>query len=136
MCDEFARISKLDSNEVPAQMSHLDRMTWLVVTLRYKKDNSGFCSIFEEAVGDCEHAQVLISGLKWLEADDIAELFTRALDLLRAKGKLRQGWYWEFEGELYDQIDAIGDELGDRMYELDDKLEPLLRQQAAERQRV
>ena len=125
---EFNRLLEFGHTRMH-ERSFAEQVIYYLVIARCEKDTSNFISIFEQGLTKKE-LEILIEGLREIDEPILAHEFTRALALLN-----REGFYPGLDKELSAaaeaEIEDISDRIGDRLWDLDEKLTTLLNANAA-----
>jgi hypothetical protein len=131
IADEFDRLNALSPARL-AKRTLAERVVRHVVATRCEIDMGGFASVYEQLLGPAE-LDVLITGLERIREKRLATQFRRGVDLLEADGFYGHGNWKKVSADVKKQIDAIGERVGSRLWDLDEKLSKLLDEEAATR---
>jgi hypothetical protein len=107
-----------------------DQVVYCSIVVRCEKDTACFFSIFEQGLTD-DQIEVFIRGLRRMNQEVLAEAFERSMQILQRHNFyprdkiLPESAYQAIERE----IEAIGEQVGDRLWDLDDDLVKLLNEQ-------
>jgi hypothetical protein len=104
---------------------YAEQVVFFVVVARCEIDMAGFLSVFEQAL-DHEEVLILITGLRKLDAQVLAEEFSTALTLLETAGFYPDRDSRKLSSSARDQVADIQGRIGDRLWDLDAKLVALL----------
>ena len=103
-----------------------ERIVYYVVATRCQIDINGFESVYQQLLTR-DKLSFLIEGLRQLEERSLAGQFQNGADLLAADGfYLHLSWN-KVSQHVKEQLESIGNKVGSRLWELDDKLVALLR---------
>ena len=127
VADYYTRLVDRVNASGVGHLSENDRIIWYIVSARCEKDMEGFDSIFIQFASETE-LPILIEGLNRIDEHELAALFKRAFQALQKAGFYARGTpsYYQLQGELADEIEQLGELIGDRMWGLDEKLVPLI----------
>ena len=120
----FERLVKLSENK-RAKMSHAERIIWYVVTARCATDMDGFNSVFEQTFKEDE-LNLLIAGLQYIDEKDLSKAFARCRKLLAAERYFEHYDWNKVPEPVKKKIAKIGDVVGDRLWDFDEKLDALV----------
>lgn len=109
-----------------------EQIVYYVVATRCEIDVNGFASVYEQGLSPAE-LEVLISGLERMGAADVAASMRRGLGLLKADGFYGHMNWTKVSPHVKAGIDVIGERVGSRLWDLDEKLAALLDDEAAAR---
>ena len=122
--EEFDRLVALGRDGVAARPP-AERIVYYVVATRCEIDIDGFASVYEQDLNPAE-LEVLIKGLQRVGEPDLAAEFRRGFELLQSDGFYAHMNWNKVASRVKADIDAIGDRVGPRLWELDEKLAALL----------
>jgi hypothetical protein len=122
--DEFNRLVSLGRNGVSSR-PFAERAVYYIVATRCEIDIDGFESVYEQDLSPAELA-ILVKGLDQIGENELASEFRRGYELLNADGFYEHLNWNRISPSVRREIVAIGERVGDRMWELDDKLALLL----------
>jgi hypothetical protein len=122
--EEFDRLVAMGRDGV-ATRPLAERIVYYVVATRCEIDIDGFASVYEQDLNPAE-LDLLIAGLERIGEADIAAQFRRGFDLLKADGFYSHRDWNAVSPSVTEEIDAIGEWIGSRLWELDEKLAALL----------
>ena len=123
---EFERLVALGRNGVALRPME-ERIVYYVVATRCEIDFDGFASVYEQDLSATE-LEILVEGLDRIGESALATEFRRGYELLKAEGFSNHMNWNKVLSSVKSKIDAIGERVGDRLWELDDKLAGLLDQ--------
>jgi hypothetical protein len=101
------------------------QIVYYVVGSRCEIDINGFSSVYEQYLGPKE-LKILIEGFEWLSEPGLASEFRLGFELLERDGFYEHMDWGRISPGVQEQIDAIGTRVGDRGWELDEKLAQML----------
>ncbi len=122
--EEFNRLVALGRDGV-AKRPAADRIVYFVVATRCEIDIDGFASVYEQDLNPSELA-ILVEGLNQIGERELAREFRRGFDLLDADGFYEHMNWNKVSDSVKAEIEAIGKRVGDRLWDLDEKLAALL----------
>jgi hypothetical protein len=129
--EEFERLVALGRDGVVTRPL-AERIVYYVVATRCEIDIDGFASVYEQAL-DAAEIKALIDGLERIGEAELAAEFRRGFELLESDGfYIHMNWNKVAPGVRAD-IDAIGERVGPRLWDLDEKLAALLDDEASAR---
>lgn len=108
-----------------AERPKAEQIIYYVVIARCEKDMAGFASIFEQSLTESELC-VMIEGLRMLSEDELAELFQQVVQSLKQEGYYPLRDIRTMSKRVKDIIAETGEQVGDRLWDMDDKLVSLL----------
>jgi hypothetical protein len=129
--EEFDRLVALGRDGV-ATRSLAERIVYYVVATRCEIDIDGFASVYEQDLNPAE-LEVLINGLRGIGEGELAAEFRRGFEALESDGFYAHLNWNKVSPDVKAEIDAIGERVGPRLWELDEKLAALLNDDAAAR---
>lgn len=121
---EFDRLVTMGQGAV-AKQSFGERVIYYVVATRCEIDIDGFASVYEQGLKPSE-LDILISGLRHLGEAELANEFHHGFKLLQADDFYSHLNWNKVSDSVKNQIAAIGERIGDQLWELDEKLAALL----------
>jgi len=121
---EFNNLIDLGRDEVNT-MSFAHRAIFYIVATRCEIDIDGFSSVYEQDLTAAELA-TLVAALEVIGESDLATAFDRGYRLLEQDGYYNHLNWNLVPPETMAQIELIGKQVGDRMWDLDAKLVALL----------
>lgn len=124
IADEFDRLNALSPSRL-AKRPLAEQVVRHVVATRCEIDMGGFASVYEQLLAPAEF-DVLITGLERIREKRLAIQFRRGVALLEAEGFYGHRDWKKVSAKVRKQIDAIGERVGSRLWDLDGKLEKLL----------
>lgn len=122
--NEFNRLVALGRHGVLARPL-AERIVYYIVATRCEIDINGFDSVYEQDLNPAE-LEILVAGLNQIGETQLAVEFRHGYELLRADGFYSHRNWNKVSQSLKDEIDAIGERVGDRLWGLDEKLAVLL----------
>ena len=122
--EEYDRLVALGRDGVALQ-SESDRIVFYVVSTRCEIDINGFASVFEQELNPRELG-MLIDGLNRIGEPGLAREFHHGFILLKRDGFYEHMNWNKVSALTKDEIKAIGERIGDRLWALDKKLVALL----------
>ena len=129
--EEFNRLVALGRDGV-ATRPLAERTVYYVVATRCEIDIDGFASVYEQDLNPAE-LEVLINGLQRIGEAELAEEFRRGFEALSSDGFYGHMNWNKVSQTAKAQIHAIGERVGPRLWDLDEKLVTLLDENAADR---
>jgi hypothetical protein len=102
-----------------------ERIVYYVVAARCEIDINGFGSLYAQGLDPVELA-ILIDGLNQIGEGELAGEFRRGFDLLKQSGYCEHRNWNQVSEFVKNEIEAIGERVGDRLWTLDHKLAALL----------
>lgn len=122
--EEFDRLVSLGNDGV-AKRPTSERILYYVVITRCTKDIGGFATVYEQELTAAELV-VLIQGLEDIDEHELAGEFRRGFELLEQSGFYEHMNWTMVPDSVATEIEAIGKRVGDRLWNLDEKLAALL----------
>lgn len=122
--EEFDRLVAIGRSGV-AKRPIAERIVYYVVATRCEIDINGFASTYEQDLNPGEIA-ILVDGLNQIGEKRLASQFQRGFELLEASGFYKHQNWNEVSDSVKSEIDAIGERIGDQLWDLDEKLAGLL----------
>jgi hypothetical protein len=120
----FDAVSKPGHAKICKQ-SFAEQVVFFVVVARCEKDMNGFSSIFEQAL-DGDGMKTLIQGLDAMSEPELAGIFRQIFEAIQADG-FYEGLNWKcVSNSSKTLIDLAEDKIGERLWELDEKMATLL----------
>jgi len=129
--EEIDRLVALGRDGVAARPLS-EQIVYYVVATRCEIDIDGFASVYEQDVNPAE-LEVLINGLRRIGEAELAADFRRGLELLEMDGFYTHMNWNKVSLLVKAEIDAIGERVDQRLWDLDEKLAALLDDDAAAR---
>jgi hypothetical protein len=129
--EEFDRLVALGRNGVATQPL-AERIVFYIVATRCEIDIDGFASVYEQELNAAE-IEVLIDGLQRIGEAELAAEFQRGFELLESDGFYTHMNWNNIAPSVKTDIDAIGERVGPRLWDLDEKLAALLDDEAMTR---
>lgn len=118
----FDRLVQLGRNASELTMS--ERMVYYVVATRCEIDINGFASVYEQHLVP-EEIKILIGGLERINERGLADEFQRGFDVLKSDG-FYEHMNWNLVSDtVKSEIDMIGARIGNRLWDIDEKLTSL-----------
>jgi hypothetical protein len=127
--EEFDRLVALGRDGV-AKRPLAERIVYYVVATRCEIDINGFASVYEQDLSPAE-LEVLIHGLQRIGEAELAAEFRRGFESLDSDGFYGHMNWNKVSPTVKAEIDAIGERVGPRLWDLDEKLAALLDDDAA-----
>jgi hypothetical protein len=124
IASEYDRLVAMGRDGV-ASCPQSERFVFCAVSTRCEIDINGFDSVFEQGL-TADELLILIDGLNLIHEPHLALEFRRGFDLLDAQGFYQHLNWNHVAQEAKNEIDAIGDRVGDQLWQLDDKMAKLL----------
>lgn len=124
VAEAFDRLLRLGRNGV-SKRPKPERIIFHVVATRCEMDIGGFSSIYEQGLNRDE-ISTLIDGLNEIGENDLADEFRRGFELLKRDGYYEHTNWNSVSHSVISEIELIGRRVGDRLWNLDDKLADLL----------
>jgi hypothetical protein len=124
----FDRLVALGRNGVVARPL-AERIVYYIVATRCEIDINGFASVYEQELNPAE-LEVLIDGLQRIGEAELAAEFRRGFELLESDGYYAHMNWNKVAPRVKASIDAIGERVGPRLWDLDEKLAALLDDEA------
>lgn len=124
IAEEFDRLNALSPSRL-AKRSVAEQVVRHVVATRCEIDMGGFASVYEQLLARAEF-EVLIAGLERMREKRLATQFRRGVALLEADGFYDHKDWKKVSAKVRKQIDAIGERVGSRLWDVDGKLAKLL----------
>lgn len=124
IADEFNNLVDLGRDEVNT-MSFAHRAIFYIVATRCEIDIDGFSSVYEQDLNPSELA-TLVAALEAIGESDLASAFDRGYRLLEKDGFYNHRNWKLVPPETVAQIELIGEQVGDYLWDLDAKLVSLL----------
>lgn len=121
---EFEQLVALGPSGI-AKRSSRDRFIYYVVAARCSIDIGGFPSVYEQLLSAADLATI-IDGLNQIAENDLASEFRRGFELLDTDGFYAHRNWQKVSDSVKTEINAIGERIGDRLWDLDEKLAALL----------
>ncbi|HEY2588462.1 MAG TPA: hypothetical protein VGI81_22160 [Tepidisphaeraceae bacterium] len=121
---EFDRLVAL-GREAVGSRPLAERVVYYVVATRCEIDIDGFAAVYEQDL-DLAELEILIDGLGRIGEPELAAEFRRGFESLKADGFYEHMIWKQVSPAVKDEIDAIGQRVGDRLWKLDEKLVVLL----------
>jgi hypothetical protein len=128
--DEFDRLVAIGQERMPEQ-SYPERAMYFIVATRCEIDMEGFESVYEQAFTAAE-LDILIDGLRTIGENNLADEFSEGLELLKKVGFYDHKNWHLVPAEVKERINEIGNGVGDRLWDLDEKLVALLEEKKEE----
>jgi hypothetical protein len=122
--NEFDRLVALGRERI-ANQSIADRAVYYIVATRCEIDIDGFAAVYEQDLNPTELA-TLVAGLNEIGESEVAEAFDRGYRLLKQEGFYDHMNWHKVPDNTKSQIELISKEVGDRLWDLDDKMVALL----------
>jgi hypothetical protein len=122
--EEFNRLVALGRGGV-ALRPLAEQIVYYVVATRCEIDIGGFSSVYEQGLNPAEIA-TLVDGLNRIGETELASEFRRGFDALNADGFYEHMNWDKVSDSVKAEIDAIGERIGGRQWDLDEKLVALL----------
>ena len=129
--EEFDRLVAMGRDGVAARPLG-ERVVYYVVATRCEIDIDGFASVYEQDLSPPE-LEVLINGLQRMGEAKLAAEFRHGFELLDSDGFYGHMNWNKVSPTVKAEIDAIGERVGPRLWDLDEKLAALLDDDAAAR---
>lgn len=107
-----------------------ERVVYYIVATRCEIDIDGFASVYEQDLSSLE-LEILIDGLHRIDEEALASEFHRGLTIVTADGFYEHLNWNKVSPPVKNEIDAIGERIGARLWELDEKLVAFLDQDAS-----
>lgn len=127
ICDEYDHLLAMGYEHIAVQPI-AGQVIFYVVIARCEKDMANFESIFEQALNERE-LTVLIDGLRKMDESNLADCFADAFKSLKEAGFYPRRDTKGLSEKTKARIAALGNEVGDRLWNLDAKLVALLQAQ-------
>jgi hypothetical protein len=124
IAEEFDRIIALRRSGIPT-LTASERIVWYVVSTRCEIDINGFESVYEQHLDPSELA-ILVDGLNQIGEKDLASEFQRAFELLKADCFYDHMNWSKISDSVKNDIKAVGKNVEDQAWDLDEKLVALL----------
>jgi hypothetical protein len=101
-----------------------ERGVWNIVSAACQKDMGGIETVFTDCSAVVGHE--LVTSLRFIEEEELADAWAKAYQTFERQGALARGEWTgrEFDSTAMDELEAA---VGDRMWDLDDKLAAWLR---------
>jgi len=122
--EEFDRLVAMGRGGV-SKRPLAEQVVYYVVATRCEIDINGFASVYEQGLSLAE-LELLVGGLQKIGEGELAAEFRRGIELLKSDGFYRHMNWNKVSPEVEAQIDAIGERVGSRAWNLDEKLAALL----------
>jgi len=129
--DEFNRLVALGRDRV-AMRPLAEQIVYYVVATRCEIDINGFASVYEQDLNPAE-LEVLIDGLERIGEVELAAHFRRGFETLQSDGFYDHKDWNKLSLAVAAEIDEIGERIGPRLWDLDEKLVALLDREVASR---
>ncbi len=120
VANEFERLVALERDRI-AKRPARERFLYHVVAARCEMDINGFASLYEQLLNPAELA-TLVEGLNQIAESELAGEFRRGFELLDTDGFYAHRNWHKVSDSVKTEIDAIGERVGDRLWDLDEKL--------------
>lgn len=119
----FDRLVQLGRNA--SEFTSSERIVYLVVATRCEIDINGFASVYEQHLVP-EEIEILIDGLDQINERSLGDEFRRGYDVLKSDG-FYEHMNWNLVSDtVKSEIAMIGARIGDRLWDVDEKLSSLL----------
>jgi hypothetical protein len=119
----YDRLVQLGRNA--SEFSSSERVVYYVVATRCEIDINGFASVYEQQLAP-EEIEILIDGLDRINERSLADEFQRGYDVLKTDG-FYEHMNWNLVSDtVKSEIIMIGARIGDRLWDVDEKLSSLL----------
>jgi hypothetical protein len=108
-------------------LTRAERAIYLLIRIRCEKDMEGFDSIFDQAISRHEMLEAIVY-MKELGLNETAQLFEQVLQLLSNANVYVDGDFPQMASphDVDVAIDIIGEQVGDVLWQIDEKLLEML----------
>jgi hypothetical protein len=130
IADEFDRLIAIGLEGLH-KCSFAERAVFWIVSTRCEIDMNGFSSVYEQLLGK-EEGKVMVEGLRRIGEAGLAQAFERGMELLRGEGFYSHLNWGRVASDVREKVERIEDEVGDRLWDLDEKLVRMLEERGSE----